>query len=337
MQRLLSAAGLAVIALSFSSPAIAQDEKNSDTLNEKKLPLEEIIIRPKTDKDSKVTIEIHDGQILVNGKAVSDFEDGNFTIRKLKIHPGEDGDVYSLTGPSSPFRVWDFNSDEGNLVKTMTEKRAFLGVSTVEAEGGVRIDEVTEGSAAEKMGLKKGDIIKKVNDAVIESPDQLTRTIKKSKPNDNVVVGFQREGKDQQVSGHLGETPGFSIRYNNKALKRLAPMSPSPDYNYFYNYSYNGNGERPRIGLKAQDTEDGKGVKVLEVDEESAAEKAGLREGDVITEFDGKAVNSTEALAGLAREARAHGKNSIAVKFSREGKVQTAEIKIPHKLRTEDL
>jgi serine protease Do len=92
---------------------------------------------------------------------------------------------------------------------------------------------------------------------------------------------------------------------------------------------------QPRLGIKAQDTEDGKGVKVLDVDEESAAEKAGIKEGDVITKFDGKEVNSAADLAEGARAGK--DKPSFKINLLRDGKPQEVEVKIPKKLKTANL
>ncbi len=111
-----------------------------------------------------------------------------------------------------------------------------------------------------------------------------------------------------------------------------------------FNFDYSGPGAEgwgmaragnPRLGIKAQDTEDGKGVKVLDVDDASTAEKAGVKEGDVITEFDGKTVNSATELANAAREAK--DKNLMKVKLNRDGKSQELDIKIPKKLKTANL
>jgi serine protease Do len=104
------------------------------------------------------------------------------------------------------------------------------------------------------------------------------------------------------------------------------------NFNRSYSYSYNG---RPRLGIKAQDTEDGKGVKVLDVDGESAAEKAGIKKDDLITEFDGKKVTNTDELASAARESKE--KPAIKITFNRDGKSQTVEIKTPKKLKTANL
>ncbi len=84
-----------------------------------------------------------------------------------------------------------------------------------------------------------------------------------------------------------------------------------------------------KFGIKAQDTEEGKGVKVLDVDDESAAAKAGIKEGDIITRFDGKEINSATALAEAARAAKE--KASVHVSILRDGKPQEIEVKVPEK------
>ena len=101
-----------------------------------------------------------------------------------------------------------------------------------------------------------------------------------------------------------------------------------------YGYSY-GENRSSRLGIKAQDTEDGKGVKVLEVADESPAGKVGVKEGDIITHFDGKEVNSALNLADAARASR--GKPSVKINLLRGGKPLELEIRTPKKLRTADL
>jgi serine protease Do len=92
---------------------------------------------------------------------------------------------------------------------------------------------------------------------------------------------------------------------------------------------------RPKLGIRAQDTEDGKGVKVLDIDEDSPADKAGIKEGDIITRFDGKDVNSATELADIARESK--GKTDMKISVTHEGKSREVDVKIPKKLKTADL
>ena len=97
-------------------------------------------------------------------------------------------------------------------------------------------------------------------------------------------------------------------------------------------FSFNG---RPRLGIRAQDTEDGKGVKVLSVDEGSAADKAGIKQGDIITEFEGKSINSADELASAARSTK--DQSAMKLKLQRDGRSQTVEVKIPKRLKTTNL
>ena len=76
-------------------------------------------------------------------------------------------------------------------------------------------------------------------------------------------------------------------------------------------------------------------MKVLEVGDESAAEKAGIKEGDLITSFDGAAVNSAVTLAELAKAAK--DKPSVKIGLIREGKAREIEIRVPKKLKTANL
>jgi serine protease Do len=94
-------------------------------------------------------------------------------------------------------------------------------------------------------------------------------------------------------------------------------------------------GGKPRLGIKAQDREDANGVDVLEVEPSSAAEKAGMKKGDIILSFDGKEVKGADELANAANAASK--KESVSIELSRNGKKQKVEIKTPRKLKTAQL
>ena len=102
-----------------------------------------------------------------------------------------------------------------------------------------------------------------------------------------------------------------------------------------YGQNWSWSGGSPKLGLSVQDTDDGKGVKVIEVDDESNAKKAGIKEDDIIMDVDGKAVNGADEMAKIIRESK--DKVSIMVKLQRDGKTQNIEVKIPKKLKTADL
>jgi serine protease Do len=335
-QYLLSLSSAAAVLLLLNLPATAQDEKEKDKEKDKNKvkQYDEIVIRKKSDKDSKVTVEIKDGQVTVNGKPMEDFDDDNVSVRKRGSTV-----IINGVGTQSPFRnqgggVWSYDGGGDS-------KGAFLGVSTGESKTGAEIEEVTEKSAAEKAGLKKGDVITKIDNDAVYSQDDVSKIVQKHKPEDKVTITYKRDDKEQKTTATLGKrtTSSFSFNSDKFDLGGLQAMPAMPDMNFNWD---RGNGVRgfnmntkPRLGIKAQDTEDGKGVKVLDVDDESAAGKAGIKEDDIITEFDGKTVNSADELANAARESKE--KTSVNVKLKRDGKVQSVDIKTPKKLKTANL
>jgi serine protease Do len=66
------------------------------------------------------------------------------------------------------------------------------------------------------------------------------------------------------------------------------------------------------------------GCEINSVSPESAAEKAGIRQGDTIVTFDGKAVkNFTELTTAISDKA---GGEKVKIEISREGKRTTVEV-----------
>lgn len=329
---------------------IAQDAKDKDKEKKEKMgEYDEIIIRKKGDKDGKLTIEIKDGEVKVNGKPIDEYDDENLSVRRRRTPR-----VALATGPSR-FRSnaiidqggsWNFSGDiDDPLVISGTANRAFLGVTTEEEgnDGGAKITSISENSAAEKAGLKKDDIITKVGDYNVENPEDLSRAVRKYKPEEKVTIVYKRDGKENKVTATLGKTQSIARAYGYTTPRafdapNFAPLERLDQFHFDWddeNGQYFGFHGRPRLGIKAQDTEEGKGVKVLDVVKESLAEKAGIKEGDIITEFDGKAVNSADQLAEAAADSRE--KASVKIQIIREGKTQTIEVKTPKKLKTANL
>ena len=59
----------------------------------------EIIIRQKGDKDTKITLEIKNGEYFINGKPLEKFDDQNVIVEKREIS-GDHDVVYILRLPS---------------------------------------------------------------------------------------------------------------------------------------------------------------------------------------------------------------------------------------------
>jgi serine protease Do len=303
----------------------------------------EIVIRQKGDKDSKLTLEIKNGEYFINGKPIDKYDDQNIIIEKREINEDEEMVPNISYGPS-PFRdnTWNkemmdramSNADMQRKIQKSVQIRmnaAFLGVSSRKSEkGGATVLEVTKGSPAEKAGIKKGDVITKVNDAKIDSPESLFETVHNYKPGDKVNISFIRDGKTQTVSTTLDKTDYAPKNFNYNYNFRMPPM---PDMENMHMDAWGPHS--PKLGIRAQDAEDGKGVNILEVEDSSAASKAGLKKGDIILQFDGADVNSTNELVDQVQEAQ--HKNIVKVKILRGTVSQEVEIKIPRKLKTAEL
>ena len=93
--------------------------------------------------------------------------------------------------------------------------------------------------------------------------------------------------------------------------------------------------DKPRLGIQVQDTEDGKGVKVLEVEDDEAADKAGLKEDDIITQVNGKNITSVDDVKETMKTAKKG--DTLKVTFLRDNKTQTVNVKLPKDLKTTDL
>ena len=325
-------------------PSFAQDTKDKTKENKKKKKeVEEITIIRKSDDKTKTVVEINGDKITVNGKPIEDLKDGDITVRRGKYKTMEGLNYYST--PRTRTGVQSFNWDNGDGLNMyhVDENRAMLGVVTEDAEGGVKVTEITDESAAKKAGIKEGDIITKIGDTKIEDPDQLSEAVRKHKPGEKVAVTLLRDKKEQKVTAELGKWKGVSsfsyapgqefkmdMDYNQMFAPKIQAM---PRVRNGQAWSYPGGA--PKLGLSVQDTDDGKGVKVIDVDDESNAAKAGLKENDIITNFNGTEVNGADEVAKLVRENK--DKPTISLKIKRDGKVQTVEVKMPRKLKTADL
>lgn len=74
-------------------------------------------------------------------------------------------------------------------------KGAFLGIGNSELGENWCISWVTEGSAAEKAGLRPGDVITKYGDQPVRDFESLTRLIGQNNPGDTVTVEVRRQGQ----------------------------------------------------------------------------------------------------------------------------------------------
>jgi len=343
MKSFLSKPLLIVLGTALMLPVVllAQPDEKDKVKKEKdkeKSEVQEVIITRKGDKNEKIVVEVNGDKVSVNGKPLDEYKGDNVIIRKNR-----NNDTWAFA---------DGQNSWGHSGKTVTgykidSNRAMLGVTTEKGDKGAEIQDITKESGAAKAGLKEGDVITKIDDKKIEDADDLTAVVKAHKPGDKVNITYLRDDKEQKTTAELGRwkgvnvfatTPDFNMDLGdmnmnfNQVMPKLRSLQGMKTP-YSQNWSWSGGG--PKLGLSVQDTDDGKGVKVIEVDDESNAEKAGIKEDDIITEVEGKAVNGADEVAKIIKESK--DKTSVMIKLTRNGKTQNIEVKIPRKLKTADL
>ncbi|MDB5197564.1 MAG: hypothetical protein JWP88_1935 [Flaviaesturariibacter sp.] len=310
-------------------PSFAQDVKDKSSKKEKNT--QTIVITRTGDTDEKTVIEVKGDKVLVNGKEAD--KNGNVKVNVNTFH--SDGREFrALTGARGGADAWVYNGNNGSFFSE-DSNRAMLGVVTDEDDKGAEVTSITKESAAEKAGLKKGDIITKIGDKKIEGTEDVSEAVRSHKPGDKVGITVLRDGKEQKLTAELSKWKGMRMSTFTAPRIQMNDMNidiPSHDFTIpRATFSFGG----PKLGLSIQDTEDSKGAKVTDVDEESNAAKAGIKENDIITHINDKEVTSADEVSRAVRENK--DKGPLRFQITRDGKSQNIEVRFPRKLKTADL
>jgi serine protease Do len=329
------------VALLAPASLLAQDEKVKEKEKDKevkeKKDVRQIIVTAKGDKDEKIVVEVVGDKVTINGKPLEEYKDKNGDIN-VRINKLKDLESLTIARGGN----LSYSGNDAYTLFNQDANQAMLGVTTekVEDGNGVKIQEITKESGAEKAGLKSGDVITTIDDKKIDDPDDLSKVIKSHKPGDKVSVTYLRDKKEQKVTAELTKWKSMTFKtmedMGNMNFDKIMPkLKTTPGVIAPYGQTWSWSGGTPKLGLSVQDTDDGKGVKVIEVDEESNAAKAGVKENDVIMEVDGKQVNGTDDMVKVIKESKE--KASVMIKLQRSGKTQNIEVKMPRKIKTADL
>ncbi len=301
--------------------------QNTDKKEKDKKKSQRITIVRTGDNDEKITVEVSGDKVTVNGKPLEDYKGED-----IKVVTGET-DIYRvapgralapLKGMRTPMAIADI---DGDRFMSWGENKARLGVGMEDGEGGAKITEVSKESAAEKAGLKVGDIITKVNEFNVADADDLPMAINKFKPEDKVTIAYKRDGVESTTTATLEKNKGsFATTY----------AMGDHDFNFdFRNGTKSFYSRKPRLGVQIEDLEDGNGVKVLDVNAETPAGKAGLQKDDVITSFNGKEIKGVDDIRGAMKDVKEG--ETVKVSYKRGTAIQNTEIKFPKAVKKANL
>lgn len=257
----------------------------------------------------------------------------NFIQTDASINPGNSGGpLFDLRGDIIGINTAIINFAQGigfaipsNMAKQVMNQliakgkvvRAWLGVGLqpltpdlaskfgVEENEGVLVNEVFERDPAALAGIKPGDVITKVDGALVDTPNKLSRLVAALDPGSTTRVEVVRDGKRLNLQVALSER-------RDTVVTASLPQSRTD----------------LKLGIDVQDLTAGlaekfrlnesRGVLISKVDTGSLAQAEGLREGDLIKEVNrvdtGTVGEFTVAVAKVKRG------DTILLRVLREGR-----------------
>jgi membrane-associated protease RseP (regulator of RpoE activity) len=198
---------------------------------------------------------------------------------------------------------------------------------------GVGITRIVADSPAEKAGLRKDDVILRIDDENVTSVRKLNRLVSEIAPDHTVKITISRNGAEQELTATMGkrknpsrvsemwspdlrtwkrqipfDSDKFNREFKDKFGENFKGLQLDRDNNSDLTFFF---ANHRRIGINGVEltkqladyfgVTSGKGVLVTAVTDDGPAAKAGLKAGDVITAVDGEAISSPDELSELIR------------------------------------
>ncbi len=231
---------------------------------------------------------------------------------------------------------------KSQIIKFGKVKRGWLGVYLNERNGKVYIEKVLENTPAKKYGLKKGDIIEKINGKQVNTYDDIVRMVRNFMPGEWIKIKIIRDGRPKTIKLKVG-----TLKYDFESEK----ISEDEDFNIrrrlpdfkFFNFpksdkiifSFTSNRHlginvyelTPALAKKFK-IKEGYGLLISKVLKDSPAEKTGLKAGDIIVRAKNKPVKSIEDIRAILNSLKDNEK--VRIDYYRDGKLKSVLV-LPEK------
>lgn len=176
--------------------------------------------------------------------------------------------------------------------------------------GGALIAQVIKGSAAEKAGLKQGDVITEVNGQQVSNAAALSSYMAVQRVGTPLTIKIYRNGKPMTIHAKVGKKTGAeeaSANGSSSTHQKLGASFADIDKN------------SPLYGQV-------RGVVVTQVQPNEAAAEAGLQPGDVITAIDHRPIRD---LSQFNQELNAYRGRTVLLNVRRGDNIFFSTITIP--------
>jgi Do/DeqQ family serine protease len=158
---------------------------------------------------------------------------------------------------------------------------------------GAIVSSVAPGSAAERAGVKRGDVIKSFNGVAVHDTNTLRNRVAESGPGTTSELVILRDGSEKRLSVKLDEA-------NGEKSARRGDAEPGVEDKAALGISVVP--LTPELAAKAKAPKDTHGLFVEDVNPDGRAAAAGIQPGDIIQEVNRTAVKSVEDLRSAVKK-----------------------------------
>lgn len=294
------------------------------------------------------------GIVSAKGRVIGSGPYDDFIQTDTAINPGNSGGpLFNRKGEVVGINTAIYSRSGGsngigfaipiNLAKSVLDdlrehgrvSRARLGVhitdvdkETMEALGlenreGALVPQVESGSAADKAGIRAGDVIISINGIPIRKAHDLPIRVARHTPGDKVKIGIIRDGRKKIITVKVEAMP------RDETIPNGGPQ---------------GENGKVRMGIVGENltrelattlqTRVRSGVVIQQVQPGSPAQRAGIKRGDVIFRINGKDVKGMRSFTKLAEDFK--NGDALRVMLDRRGDQVFALVKLPRLRKKND-
>ncbi len=160
--------------------------------------------------------------------------------------------------------------------------------------GGAIVSSVTAGSAADKAGIKRGDVIESFNGQQVHDFNSLRNRVADAGPGSTADVVVTRDGGEKHLSVKLDEATA-----SKATRERDSEPSASDDKT---SLGVAVAPLTPELAERAHASKDARGLVVEDVNPNGRAADAGIQAGDVIQEVNRQPVKSVDDLKAALKK-----------------------------------
>jgi serine protease Do len=200
-------------------------------------------------------------------------------------------------------------------------------------EAGVEVTRIAPDSPAEKAGIRIGDVVTQYNGQRVEGMDQFSRMVRETPAGREVKIAIIRNGAPQAITAKVAARPSIS------AQLIPAPAQDPSEFRFPDMPQSRMTWRSPTLGIEAEAL-DGQlaeffgvkeGVLVRAVNKGSAADKAGIKAGDVIVRVDDAKVATPADITARLRGLRGRPVSMVVVRDRKEIAVMLAVLSRPER------